>query len=151
MEKKKEKKIIISLIIVLILLDQIVKFIMILHGKNIVKDIENVDNIKYILLNIVAIIVFTKYMKSNNSYIKFDSKIIITFAIAGAVSNLIDRVVKGNIVNYINIPNFVSINLAYIYIAITWIGMAVILTKYTRNRLKENKIQNEIRNNSRKK
>ena len=39
----------------------------------------------------------------------------------------------------INIPKFTPINLSYVYFIITWIGMAVILTKYTSDRIKEKK------------
>ena len=131
---KKQKIIIIVLIVLLILLDQIFKIVNISHiGIN--KDADN--NTSYILISVLAIIIIIRYMLSKNSFIKMYTRIILTFAVAGAVSNLIDRIWLGEIINYINIPSFTSINLAYIYIVITWVGMAVILTKYTVNRIKE--------------
>ena len=68
-----------------------------------------------------------------------NSRVILSFTIAGAISNAIDRVWNGGTINYINIPNFSALNLSYVYFIITWIGMAVILTKYTSDRLKEKK------------
>ena len=132
---KKEKKIIIILTISLILVDQILKIISINKTKI---DIEpSSNNISYILISIIAIIAIIRYMFNNNSFIKMDSRIVLSFAVAGALSNVIDRIWIKNVINYINIQGFTSINLSYIYIAVTWIGMAVILTKYTINRNKE--------------
>ena len=89
------------------------------------------NNITYILISFIAIIFLARYVNSNNTYIKTSNKIILSFAIAGVASNLIDRIWKGYVLNYIYIPNFPSLNLAYIYIIITWIGLAFMLTKYT--------------------
>ena len=131
---KKQKIIIIVLIVLLILLDQIFKIVNI-NNIEINKDSNN--NISYILISVPAIIIIIRYMLSNNIFIKMDTRVILTFAIAGATSNVIDRVWLGNVINYIDIPNFTPVNLAYIYIAITWVGIAIILTKYTVNRIKE--------------
>ena len=151
---KKQKKILIILIISLIILDQIVKLVIL--GFNIKignQDLWNIgvisaertdNNISYILIAIIAIIVLVRYIKSNNSYIKMDSRIMLSFAISGAASNLIDRIWKGCTINYINFPNFSSINLGYIYLIITWIGMAIILTKYTSVRIAERKMKKEV-------
>lgn len=151
MEKKQRKKIII-LIVILILIDQILKIIFTLKNivigneeglsLGIIAQIKKENNFQYLFITIIAIIALAKYVTSNNTFIKMDSKIIISFSIAGAISNLIDRIFIGGIINYINIPKFESINLGYIYIAITWIGMAAILTKYTSKAISEKK--NEI-------
>ena len=68
-----------------------------------------------------------------------NSRVILSFTIAGAISNTIDRLWNGTTINYINMPKFSSLNLAYIYFIITWIGMAIILTKYTSQRILEKK------------
>ena len=140
---KKEKKILIILIGILILLDQIIKITMLLLGKNVIQNIELKENIKYIIINLIIIGMIIRYINSNNSFIKKDSKIVLSFAIAGAISNVIDRIIRGYVINYINIPGFFSINLSYIYIIIAWIGIAIILTKNTRAMIKENKKHNE--------
>ena len=91
-----------------------------------------------------------RYINSKNLYIKLDSRIVLSFAIAGVIGNLIDRIFRGYVANYINIPGFAWLNLSYIYILIAWVGMSAILTGYTRNRLREKKIENEIKNKGRK-
>lgn len=134
MKDKKQKRIIIFLCLGLVLLDQILKAGIIFLGKTSFQNLERQaleENIKYILLSIIAIGVLIRYIKSNNLYITFATRIILSFAVAGAISNMLDRIIRGYVVNYISIPNFAEINLAYIYIIIMWIGMAVILTKNT--------------------
>ena len=132
---KKQKIIILVLITGLIIIDQIIKIMYITkQGINIQK---TTDNTSYILISIIAIIVLIRYIISDNSFIKMDSRIVLSFAISGATSNIIDRILTGSVINNIKIPTFTDINLAYIYILITWIGMAIILTRYSLNILNE--------------
>ena len=153
--KHNEKKILLILIIGLIILDQILKIIFFISNVKIgnidgwslgiIQNSKTESNTQYILMYIIAIGMLIRYITRKNVYINTKSRIIIGFAIAGCASNLIDRIWNGGIINYINIPKFSTLNLGYIYIIITWIGMAVILTKYTGERIKE---KNEKRNNS---
>jgi len=143
---KNQKIIILVLITILIIIDQIFKITYITtQGINIEK---TSDNTSYILISIIAIIAIVRYILNDNSFIKIDSRIILSFAIAGATSNVIDRLWTGNVINNIKVPSFTDINLSYIYILITWIGMAVILTKYSINRIKEKKQSGNKNNNS---
>jgi len=143
---KKQKIIILILIISLLIIDQILKITYITTQEiNIEKSI---DNTSYMVISIMAIILLVKYILNDNSFIKMDSRIILSLAIAGATSNIIDRLWAGNVINNIKIPSFTDINLSYIYILITWIGMAIILTRYTVNRIKEKKESGSKNNNS---
>ena len=147
--KDKEKKLLIVLIAILVLVDQVIKIVIynskiqVLNssgwGIGVLNNNKTENNLAYILISIVAVIALVRYIKSNNSYIKMNSRVILSFTIAGAISNAIDRVWNGGTINYINIPNFSALNLSYVYFIITWIGMAVILTKYTSDRIKEKK------------
>lgn len=147
--KEKDKRVLISLIFILILIDQMFKIflykskIQILTangwGIGVVNIIKSENNVAYIIFSILAVIMLVRYIKSNNTFIKMNSRVILSFSIAGAISNAIDRVWNGGTINYINIPKFSSLNISYIYFIITWIGMAVILTKYTSDRIKEKK------------
>ena len=147
--KEKERKTLIFLIIILTAIDQILKIVLFTSNYQlgsitgwslgVLSNKKSENNISYILVAIIAIIAIGRYIKSNNSFIKMDSRVILSFTIAGAISNTIDRLWNGTTINYINMPRFSSLNLAYIYFIITWIGMAVILTKYTSQRILEKK------------
>ncbi len=145
MEKEKEKRIVGMLIFVLVIIDQVVKIIMAILNKNIIQNVDTKDNLKNLLIGVIALILLVRYINSNNMYIKFNSRILLGFAIAGIIGNSIDRVTSGNVVNYIHIPGFIDLNLAYIYILITWIGMAAILTIYTKERLDERKAEKDVK------
>ena len=147
--KDKEKKILIVLIVCLIIVDQIIKIVMynskiqIINstgwGIGVLNNTKSDNNIAYILVSVIAVVLLVRYISSNNSYIKMNSRVILSFSIAGAISNAIDRIWNGGTINYINIPNFSALNLSYIYFIITWIGMAFILTVFTRDRIREKK------------
>lgn len=153
--EKKQRKILIILILVLTAIDQILKITILvsnikignIYGWSIgvLSSTKSDNNIQYILIAVIAIILIVRYITSTNTYIKMDSKVILSFTIAGAISNTIDRAWNGATINYINISKFTALNLGYMYFIVTWIGMAVILTKYTGERIKE---KNEKRNNS---
>lgn len=139
------------LVIILTLIDQIIKICMLAINPQITlssgwgfvleQGTRSDDNGTYILMSIIIIILIIRYITSKNSYIKNDSRIVLSFAVAGAISNVIDRIWKGYVINYIQIPYFTTINLSYIYILVTWVGMAVILTKYTISKAKEKKLK----------
>ncbi len=139
-KKSIENKKILILIISLILIDQIVKIILISTNSSMLEwSIASEDNTAYILISLIAILLLLKYVTSNNTFIKFRNKVVLSFAIAGVVGNVIDRIWKGHVITYIYIPNFISINLSYIYLIITWLGLALMLTKYTMERINEKK------------
>ena len=145
--KPKEKKIVIILIIILITIDQILKIglyksnFSILNargwGIGVLETQKTENNIAYFLISIIAVMALVRYINSQNTFMKMNSRIVLSFSIAGAISNAIDRVWNGGTVNYINIPKFSSLNLSYLYFIVTWIGMAIILTKFTTDRIKE--------------
>lgn len=147
--KEKERKTLIFLIIILTVIDQILKIVLFTSNYQlgsitgwslgVLSNKKSENNISYILVAIIAIIAIGRYIKSNNSFIKMNSRVILSFTIAGTISNTIDRLWNGTTINYINMPKFSSLNLAYIYFIITWIGMAIILTKYTSQRILEKK------------
>ena len=147
--KDKEKKILSILIAILILVDQIFKIVIYNSkiqlinstgwGIGVLNNTKSENNIAYILISVVAVIMLVRYISSNNSYIKMNSRVILSFAVAGAISNAIDRIWNGGIINYISIPKFSPLNLSYMYFIVTWLGMAFILTVFTRDRIKEKK------------
>ncbi len=154
--KNKHNLIIIVVIFALLIIDQITKIIFFKQGLNIANEVvEDQNNNYYIVLSIIIILVILRYISSNNNYIKLDTKLILSFAIAGGMGNLIDRIWNKEVINFIKIWHFMHLNLAYIYIIIAWVGMAVILTKNSMIFIKDRKAKKEKlnefgRNNSKK-
>ena len=146
---KKDKKLIFIIIGALVLIDQLSKLV--LREKS--WTIQSDNNEYYIIANIFVIITIFRFIFSNNSFIKLGTKLVLSFAIAGALSNIIDRTWKHSAILILNLGHNIEINIAYIYIIIAWIGMAIILTKNSMTLLKERKnraerIKNKNENNN---
>ena len=137
--------------ILLIIIDQIVKL-------NIINNIENlpieiINNILwftycentgiafsigngnvliFIILNILLIIGLIFYYEKNKQDFNIVSKISISCVIAGGIGNLIDRIYRGFVVDFIDINklfNFAIFNIADIYITIGILGLAIFYLK----------------------
>ena len=98
-------------------------------------------------MTIIIVLMIIRYISNENTFIKLDTKIILTLAISGAVGNLIDRIWNQNVIIFIDLGRSIYLNLAYIYILIAWVGLAAILTKNTMKILKEKGMRkNEYKN-----
>ena len=139
---------IIGLVILLILLDQAIKLVIIINNPNKTK-IQNFIEIKltentggafgvgqnstfsYIVTNVIVLGIIIKFMTNGNKLIDMKTKIVLSLVLAGGISNLLDRIIRGFVVEFINIKNIPVFNLADLYITIGWIGFVVIFTIFT--------------------
>ncbi len=83
----------------------------------------------FIVVNLIIIVGLTVYYEKNKSEFKgVISKIFFTMVIAGGVSNLIDRIIRGFVIDFIDVGelfNFAIFNVADIFIVVGIIGLAV--------------------------
>ena len=139
---------IIGLVILLILLDQAIKLVIIINNPN-KTIIQNFIEIKltentggafgvgqnstfsYIVTNVIVLGIIIKFMTNGNKLIDMKTKIVLSLVLAGGISNLLDRIIRGFVVEFINIKNIPVFNLADLYITIGWIGFVVIFTIFT--------------------
>ena len=147
MKDNKRKKILIIVFFIALILDQVTKFISYINGWNININNNTSSNGYYIMLTIIIVFMLIKYISNQNTFIKLDTKIILTLAISGSIGNLIDRIWNKNVIVFLDFGKSIYLNLSYIYILIAWVGLAVILTKNTMKILKEKRmIKNEHKN-----
>lgn len=135
----KDKKILIIIFIIALILDQVTKVIAYVNGWNININSDNSNNGYYIIMTIIIVIMIIRYISNENTFIKLDTKVILTLAISGAIGNLIDRIWNKNVIIFMDLGKSIYLNFAYIYVLIAWIGLAAILTKNTMKILKEKK------------
>ena len=154
----KHKKVwLIILGICIILLDQITKVILI--GKNITV-IPNVLNFTYtentgvafgigsnnllfiIIVNIIVLGMIIKFIKEREEQVNFSILISLILILSGGIGNLIDRIVRGYVIDFIdvNLFNFPNFNIADISISIGIISLIFILCNSI---LKEKKAEEE--------
>ena len=135
----KDRKILIIIFIIALVLDQVTKVIGYVNGGNININGDNSNNGYYIIMTIIIVIMIIRYISNENTFIKLDTKVILTLAISGAIGNLIDRIWNKNVIIFMDLGKSIYLNFAYIYVLIAWIGLAAILTKNTMKILKEKK------------
>ena len=135
----KDRKILIIIFIIALILDQVTKVIGYVNGWNININSDNSNNGYYIIMTIIIVIMIIRYISNENTFIKLDTKVILTLAISGAIGNLIDRIWNKNVIIFMDFGKSIYLNFAYIYVLIAWIGLAAILTKNTMKILKEKK------------
>lgn len=147
MKKSKALKIILFFSIFLILIDQISKFIVqyyyeepIGNGLLSITLIENTGmafglntgNTKNIVLTIIVLFIIANFIRNQKERIDTKTAMALSMILAGGVSNLIDRIVQGGVIDFINIQKFAIFNLADIYIVIGWVLLVIFLIKFNR-------------------
>lgn len=166
-DTKKIKKLYIILAIVIfvvVLIDQITKICAINIGD--VQVIENVlkisvsenksgaygigsdSTIMYIITNLVVIAVLFKFITSQNEFIDTKIKIFSSLIIAGGISNVIDRIIRGYVVEFIDfkqIINIPSINLADICVIIGWVSFIAVFTGFSVREIQANRAKKEVK------
>jgi signal peptidase II len=138
--EKNNISILLVLTIVLILIDQISKFLISKIGNigNGFFRIENVynsgiafginsDNIKNIILSVFVICIVIYFTYNQRKMIDRRTTIALSMVIAGGISNIIDRIFRGAIFDFIAIWKFPIFNLADSFVVIGWILFIICL------------------------
>lgn len=142
---------------ILVLIDQVIKAIVgYFNGKIIIQNflkltvVENmggafgiVSNSPFFLILISTLVlgIIIKFIISQKDRIDNKTLISLSLVLAGGLSNLIDRIYKGFVLDYIDIRDFINFpvfNIADIYVTIGVITLTVLISIYT---IKEVKIK----------
>ncbi len=123
-----------------VFMDQLIKYVLQTYFSFIISEnygiifgtVEN--NFLKILIILIGIILLI-YLIFNTDFSKFSNMLAISLIIAGAISNILDRFIYGYVVDYINLPSFLSFwptfNLADIFIVI---GLVVYLYNFFKSK-----------------
>ena len=142
-----KKKIILAVAsIAIIMLDQISKLIMIDKNINIIPQIlsfsytQNTgvafglisNNIIFVIIfNIVILGIIIKFLKENNESIDYTVLVSLILILSGGIGNLIDRILKGYVVDFIKFDfiNFPIFNVADISITLGIFILVIVIVK----------------------
>ena len=152
-EKRKLSKIDIILIIIvlaIIVLDQITKIYMV--------KVENIDVIQnvlkfnvaynekaaygigsnstfmYVATNIIILGIIFKFITTQNEHVDTKLKVFLSFIMAGGISNVIDRIIRGYVVEFIDFTPSVNIpifNIADIFTVLGWVLVVAVFSYFT--------------------
>lgn len=147
---KKEDVLLISIVAIIILIDQILKIWMQnVEEVNIIPEIlnfkvtQNADaaygigsnsTIMYVLTNLVILGVIFKFITTQSEFVDKKMKIFLSFIFAGGVSNVIDKIIRGYVTEFIDFKQIINIpvfNIADLFILIGWVAMAAIFASFT--------------------
>lgn len=146
-----KKKMIMMIIIVLILLvlDQTLKIYVINHkgsemqtilpGINLTYEESNKGAfgvgqsgvITYVISTVVVLGVVLKFFLNQIERIHIGMVVGISLVFAGGLSNLLDKIFHGFVVNYVQFLELPAVNLSFLFIVLGWIALAAMFAFYT--------------------
>lgn len=90
----------------------------------------NEGNFKNIIISSLIIIFMFRYLYTQKKYINKITLTTVSFIIGGGISNLIDRIFRGGVIDFIKILDFPIFNLADISIVLGCILFAFYIIKF---------------------
>ena len=91
----------------------------------------NQGNKKNIILTIFVLLILISFLKNQKDELDNKTIIAVSLALGGGVSNLIDRVFRGGVLDFINIWKFPKFNIADICVCSAWILIVIFLILYS--------------------
>ena len=92
------------------------------------------STLTYVATNIVILGVIFKFITTQNAFVDTKLKVFLSFILAGGISNVIERVIRGYVTEFMDFGeaiNFPVFNLADIFIIIGFVAMAAIFASFT--------------------
>lgn len=147
MKKNKIIKLILIITICLIIIDQISKIVIQYKYENPVGDIIGIElvknpgvafglnsgNTKNIILTSIILMIVVNFIRTQKNKIDNKTAIAISMILAGGISNLLDRIIKGGVVDFIKVKYFAIFNIADCYIVVGWILLVIFLIKFNKD------------------
>ncbi len=145
--------------IILLLIDQITKVIIINNNLNIIiiPNILNIHTVQntggafgvgegntgmFIITNLVVLGLIIRFVYLQKDFMDKATLYTLFLILAGGFGNVIDRISRGYVVDFINIfpsINFPKFNFADIYITVGWVILAFIFALYSYKEIKNSK------------
>ncbi len=151
--KEAKNKILVFLSLGLIILDQLSKILISALvkspiGNNIFKievvsntgiafGLNNSSNVSNILLSLIVIALIISFIKRQSERIDNKTMVALSLMISGGIGNLIDRIIRGGVIDFIKVYKFPIFNLADIFVVVGWILLIVFILMYSTKKVGE--------------
>ena len=149
--KETKNKILVILSIILIIIDQLSKLLIMAYVKapigndyfkievvsntGIAFGFNNASNITNILLSLIVIVLIIRFIKVQNERIDNKTMVVLSLMISGGISNVIDRLIRGGVIDFIKIMHFPIFNIADIFIVVGWVLLVVFILLYSSKKI----------------
>ena len=151
--KEAKNKILVFLSLGLIVLDQLSKVLVIAFikeplGNDIFKldvvsntgiafGLNNSSNVSNIFLSLIVIALIISFIKRQSERIDNKTMVALSLMISGGISNIIDRIICGGVIDFIKVLKFPIFNLADIFVVVGWILLIVFILMYSTKKVGE--------------
>lgn len=137
--KNKIMKIVVIVCMIVILIDQVSKLLIVNLKPEGIEMTENTGmafgfndgNTKNIFLTIFVLFIIISFLRNQKNELDTKTIIAISLALGGGISNLIDRIFRGGVLDFIKIWKFPIFNIADICICVAWGLLIIFLFMYT--------------------
>lgn len=165
----KEVVLLTSIVAIIIVIDQVLKIwmqqvgeITILSGILNFKVMQNTSaaygigsnsTIMYVMTNLVILGVIFKFITTQNEFVDRKLKIFLSFILAGGISNVIDKIIKGYVIEFIDFKQVINLpvfNLADLLVLIGWVSIAAIFASFTVKEWRSKKTEKILKDDDKK-
>ena len=159
--KKRKFLIVVAVILFLVLIDQVMKIVGTNYNGKIIPGILNFTTVHntggafgvgqnstftFIITNIIVLGIIIKFMLMQEQQIDKKTYFSLCLILAGGIGNVIDRLFRGYVVDFIDVSpmfSFPKFNIADIYIVLGWILLAAFFATFTYHTSKMKKQKGE--------
>lgn len=89
----------------------------------------NEGNTKNIILTALILAIIVNFIRKQIHNIDVKYAVAISMILAGGISNLIDRIIRGGVLDFIRVKGFAIFNIADCYVVLGWILMVIFIFK----------------------
>lgn len=92
------------------------------------------NGIQFIIINAIVLGIMIRFLILQFEKMDSVTKVMLCLILAGGISNLLDRLIRGFVVDYIDIRQLFSFpifNIADIYVVIGWVMLVALTIRYT--------------------
>lgn len=111
------------------------------------------STIMYMATNLVILGVICKFIMTQNEFVDIKLRVFLSFILAGGFSNVIDRLMRGYVTEFIDFGQVIGLpifNIADIFVLIGWVAVVAIFASFTVKEWRGKKVESSLKDDDKK-